>query len=613
MVSMLASPLLLISLFVFNPCQANGPPGHGNGHGNGHGHNNNNDLVVQTDKGKVRGMEFDLDTSVPRPDKVYTKAQAFLSIPFAKPPVGNLRLEMPQAAQSWAGVRNCTVLQHKPCLQPLISPEVPSVEDCLYLNVMRPARRNNHKKLPVLVWIHGGGWLMGGNQIDGYEYISNNFVSRGVVLVQIQYRMGVVGFITDNSTQLPGNLGLWDQRQALLWVQNNIEAFGGDKDQVTIWGMSAGSASISYLTLSKHTQNLFNQVIQQSGTTKGSWARNEMVVNHSLTYSVQLGCDPTQGSNALKQCLKNVPVSKIQELLDTFHFMDEEYPMILPFNPHFDNHFLHSPSFNTMLSTAPKKRSVLGITTDELSVVTFLYTDNPTVESKSLFPWGYWNNTAMVYPDKWTTFNRTDFEKLVDEHVRSNGMPEATIQALRNELVEYYLGVEGEGPEHNASETMRLYTALWSDWIMNAPMIWEARAKAGKGWPVYFFHLDQVNEDLASRIPFRALAHGGEYPYTIGPFMFGNFNFTEDDYKVRETMVSGFANFVKSGKPKSYGLDWPRLDYSSNAPLRNIRLVPSPYIDGPTPMTDFARRTQFWDGLKGRYNFKQVHFFPNLD
>lgn len=135
-----------------------------------------NPLIVQTNKGKLLGAEFELDfADSPRPDKVYHKAHAFLSIPFAKPPVGNLRFELPEPADSWSGVRNATVMTHKSCLQPQLAPEAVSVEDCLYLNVIRPVKNdssNPHKKLPVVVWIHGGGFLLGGNNIDEY-HVSN--------------------------------------------------------------------------------------------------------------------------------------------------------------------------------------------------------------------------------------------------------------------------------------------------------------------------------------------------------------------------------------------------------------------------------------------------------
>lgn len=153
-----------------------------------------------------------------------------------------------------------------------------------------------------------------------------------------------------------------------LLINRYSEAFNGDKDRVTLWGMSAGSVCISHLTLSKKTNKLFHQVIMQSGSAQNNWARNDLGLTRSLQYINELGCNSSMGSAAVKQCLKNVSVSAMQQLLnDHFDvFLDKEYAGTTSFAPHFDdNNFFQSSSFATMLAAAPKKRSMIGINSDE--------------------------------------------------------------------------------------------------------------------------------------------------------------------------------------------------------------------------------------------------------
>lgn len=191
----------------------------------------------------------------------------FLGIPYAQPPVGDLRWKAPVAAKAWKGTYKATTKKAAP-YQP-VDPNNPQKkqmsEDCLYVNVWTPAKKATDK-LPVMVWIHGGGFITG----DAFRNFSK-LVNHGVVVASLEYRLGALGFLAtpelaaESPTHTAGNYGLMDQVLALKWIKDNIAAFGGDPDKITIFGESAGAISVSMLCGSKMAKGLFNGAISESG------------------------------------------------------------------------------------------------------------------------------------------------------------------------------------------------------------------------------------------------------------------------------------------------------------------------------------------------------------
>ncbi len=223
--------------------------------------NNNNSLgdcpIAITASGTVRGFYED-------------GVAKYFGIPFAKPPTGNLRFLPPQDSQPWDGILNCK--RKKPAAIQLVgaSGDREYSEDCLYLNIWAPEDAQKKKNLPVLVLVHGGAFMQGSPNMVTFD--GTSFAKDGVIQVNLAYRLNALGFaafeeIEDEYGYL-GNAGLLDLVQGLDWVHENIENFGGDADNVTIWGESAGSMLISDLMISKETKGLFSRVIMQSGTTQ---------------------------------------------------------------------------------------------------------------------------------------------------------------------------------------------------------------------------------------------------------------------------------------------------------------------------------------------------------
>jgi acetylcholinesterase len=189
---------------------------------------------------------------------------SFKGIPYAEPPVGKLRFQAPEPVIKWNGVKSA--FNHGSfCANKFgffgVSGTSGGAEDCLFLNIYTPSTCGNR---PVMFWIPGGGYVSGNG--DALFYGPEHLLKKDVVVVTVNYRLGVFGFLSTGDENAPGNQGLKDLVLSLTWIQNNIAKFGGDPNQVTIFGHSAGSAAVSYLLLSESANGLFNKAIMQSGS-----------------------------------------------------------------------------------------------------------------------------------------------------------------------------------------------------------------------------------------------------------------------------------------------------------------------------------------------------------
>ncbi|VEN56371.1 unnamed protein product [Callosobruchus maculatus] len=235
---------------------------------------------------------------------------SFQGIPYAKPPVGQLRFKAPQPAEKWKGVRDATKECEECCSKTFR--QFFGAEDCLYLNVF--TRELSTKKLkPVMVYIHGGGYVTGSSKaaIYGPEYL----MMEDIVLITLNYRLGLLGFLSlnDNSLGVPGNAGLKDMVMALKWIQKNIKQFSGDPNNVTIFGESAGGSAVHYLILSPMAKGLFHKAIAQSGCATNGWAVSKRHGAHLLAEA--LGIHSTDEKVILEQ-LQQIPVEELYEGCD---------------------------------------------------------------------------------------------------------------------------------------------------------------------------------------------------------------------------------------------------------------------------------------------------------
>ncbi|XP_026480237.1 venom carboxylesterase-6-like [Ctenocephalides felis] len=206
---------------------------------------------------------------------------SYLGIPYAEPPIGPLRFQSPKPISNpKTGFVQARTLGDK-CFQESLIYSYAGSEDCLYLNIFTPETVNsaNNTKYPVMFWIHGGAFNQGSGS---YNFFGPDYLIReGIILVTINYRLGVFGFLSAPEWDIHGNMGLKDQRLALKWVYDNIEKFGGDKDKITIAGESAGAASVHFLMMDNSTRKYYQRAILQSGTLLNPTANQIQPLHHN--------------------------------------------------------------------------------------------------------------------------------------------------------------------------------------------------------------------------------------------------------------------------------------------------------------------------------------------
>ena len=471
----------------------------------------------------------------------------YRGIPFAAPPVGDLRWKPPQPARNWAGIRSAAQFGPR-CVQAAIYSDMifrsnGMSEDCLYLNVWTPAT-STRERLPVLVYFYGGGFVTG----DGSEarYDGESMARKGIVSLTVNYRLGVFGFLAhpDLTKESPhhasGNYALLDQNAALRWVHKNIAAFGGDPDKVTIAGESAGSIAVSAQMASPLSKNLFAGAIGESGA-----AIAPTLPPVPLAQGEEEGTKfaASVGATSLA-ALRAMPTGQIQEAAAK--------PPAWRFASTVDGYFLRKLPVEVFAAGEHVKVPLLvGWNSEESSARAILATSDPTPENLA-----------------------------------------AALQRLYGDRAGDALKVYASS---TPDDVWQVATDLASDRFI-AYSTWKWASLHGKsgGKPVYRYlfarprpQMSAAAERTASgasagtaapRAGPRGAVHAAEIEYAMGNLAANKvYAWTPDDEKVSEVMHAFFANFVKTGNPNGPGLpQWPaansgpvvevmRLDVDSHA------------------------------------------------
>ncbi|KAM6937563.1 fatty acyl-CoA hydrolase precursor, medium chain [Xenentodon cancila] len=482
---------------------------------------------VHTKLGSLRGAHVSVEGKE-------TGVHAYLGVPFAKPPLGpSLRLAAPQPAEGWEGVRDATkqppiCIQSRQILLDLAEKlefliEVPDTsEDCLYLNIYTPAGRAPDAKLPVMVWIHGGGFVLGAASIyDG----SAMAAYQDVVVVMIQYRLGILGFFSTGDEHVSGNFGLLDQVEALRWIKEHIHNFGGDPDLVTIFGESAGGVSVSVLLLSPLSDGLFHRGIAESGT-----AAMETLVGGDPVPMMQMvanasGCS-LESTEKMGECMRSLDVDTIMQIAN-----DPTVKSSLTI----DGHFLTKPVHELF-----KKH--------ELLTVPFM-----TGVNNHEGGWLLANYFALT---NWTEgMDREHFMNIV-----SMFYPDPKDALTRDLIASEYIGT-GEDRVRNRDG----FTEAVGDLLFNIPAIKAANAHRDAGAPVYLYEYQYPPTFLQKTRPsFVRSDHGDELFIVLGwCFTTSHVKLakkcSEEEEKFSRTMMSYWGNFARTGSPNGDGLaHWPK-------------------------------------------------------
>jgi para-nitrobenzyl esterase len=487
------------------------------------------DEPVRIDSGLVQGVRGG-DSSI----------RVFRGIPYAAPPVGELRWREPRPVSPWEGVRSADRFGPRPMQARIYSDMVfrddgPS-EDCLYLNVWTPAKSPSDR-LPVMVWIYGGGLKAGSTSEPRQD--GENLARKGVVLVSMNYRLGVFGYFAhpelsrESGRNASGNYGFMDQIAALRWVQRNIAAFGGDPGNVTIFGESAGSFSVSLLMVSPLARGLFHKAIGESGSLLGSAlvpgktpSLREAELNGEKL-AAALGVKSLSGLRALPAA--DLPRAQADDSIKVEATVDG---YVLPKDP------------AAIYAEGEESRVPLlaGWTADEQRADAVFGSKRPTAKS-------------------FTQTVRKDFGAAADK------------------LLRLY-------PARTDEEAVRSAGDLAGDrFIAFGTWKWIEMHLRTSGSPVYRFSFDRavpvepgrvINGSPATAADVGAV-HASEISYVFGALAsLKDVTVKPEDWRLSDTIGSYWTNFAKTGNPNGAGLPaWPAYDRASGYQVMHLDTVVS--------------------------------------
>ncbi|CAG9856746.1 unnamed protein product [Phyllotreta striolata] len=466
-------------------------------------------IVVETSNGVVRGSYgFNhVDTKI---------LYRFRSIPFAEPPVGARRFEAPIPKENWSGVLDT---RSKPpmCIQG--SSNVTGSEDCLYLQIWSNKQPKATNNLPVLVWIYGGAFWYG--NADFSEYRPDFLLHEDVIVVGIQYRVGFMGFFSLGDKVVPGNNGVRDQVLALKWIKENIRNFGGDPDNIAIWGQSAGAASVAYLLQIEETKGLFSKAILNSGSSLSPWALARRAPIVSRAIAKELDINDTDSKEILRK-LKEVDTETLQNVATSTMTSD-----VVNRNP------LQGIAFGPVEEPDHENAIITGGSYEKLQNGQF---HNVPILSGYNSLEGYIDNLSGALR-LWLTKYDLNYSLLTPEDLNARGP--LTRQILGSNIKIRYFGVSTIAGSNE--QIMRLI----ADTQFERP-IHEAIRLYSQKTKVYAYRFSYQGP-LGGRT--NRTVNGVGHTEDLGYLFDLGYKGSERDYLVRNRMVRMWTNFVKTGNP----------------------------------------------------------------
>nr|XP_046469054.1 juvenile hormone esterase-like [Neodiprion pinetum] len=509
---------------------------------------------------------------------------AFYGIPYGQPPIGDLRFSSPVAADAWNGTLNATV-EGNVCTQ-YSNGAVIGDEDCLYLNVYTPQLPNNTNSslLPVMVWIPGGGFEQGSGNSDLYS--SEFLLDSDVLLVTVNYRLDALGFLSTGDEVAPGNWGMKDQVLALKWVQNNIAYFGGDPDQITLFGQSAGGASVQLLALSDLTTGLFHKYISHSGSALGfwPWRLSSTYANVAFELGEYVGC-PTNGSIYLVACLRQINASVITQARTQFYVWGTNpFPVWGPTDePDMDGAFLtDNPA---TLIAAGKMRdlpSITGSVRDEGAG--FLVASLPGSDLLEILIDDFDNLAPIIYQYSGRVDDESSFTAALKSYYFNNDM------TTNSTLLWYNL----TRLVTDLFFTYPIYTAVQEQYAIaeNSPYFYSFEYRGTYSYGSQYIYSSLLDESISHCDELLYL-----FPETESLFGVGTENMTETDLLMVETMVQLWTSFAINGTPTTSAVisntTW--LPYSANGNYLRIGNDDDPTLE--IQYNFLQERMLFWKEL----------------
>jgi bile salt-stimulated lipase len=531
--------------------------------------------VVSTHYGQVQG-----GTGEARDGRMY---YSFRGIPYGKAPA---RFQAPEVPDNWEGVKTATEAA-PPCIQYCgKKKELFGIEDCLNLDVYTPRLPKEGQDkvlLPVVVYIHPGLNNKGSN--EGYQ--PQYFMQEDVILVIPNFRLGLFGFLSTHDKQAQGNMGLRDQVQALRWIKENIEKFGGDKDRVTILGSGSGGADAFIHTISPQSKGLLNGVISMGGATLSRMTFILNPVKQAKKLGTQIGC-PIDSSEALVTCLKNKEAKEIFEKMVHLDKMKLNVEEKAWFGPTVDKLIEGQTEDDLIIPDNPVKLLKDGKIVNKVPVI---LGGNEHEGVNPLTAYFLKNETLFERLDK--KFNEIAPIAFIYKDTALDK------DAVTSKIREYYFGDKAIN-----RETFMNLTNLFMDRFMGFGLVITAKlySKHAPVYLYYFSHKPQttglsffgIEENLG-------MGHLDDiqYLFKINSTKFPYPEITKDhaEYDLSKNLVKLLGSFAETGKPtKTYGEGkvWEKIDDGN--PNKWYKLGLQTELRNPPP-EHLAKRVEFWKGL----------------
>jgi para-nitrobenzyl esterase len=479
-------------------------------------HTTRSALLVSVSDGQLRGKQAG-------------RTDEYLGIPYAAPPVGRLRWAAPQPPAHWTGVRPATTFAPH-CPQPAgVFGRASTSEDCLYLNVYAPAvNRGSH--LPVMVWIHGGGYVGG----ESDDYNPSALVAHGVIVVTINYLLGALGFLAHPALATrpggpSGDYGLMDQQEALRWVQHNIRAFGGNPANVTIFGESAGGQSVLLQLMSPTAHGLFGKVIAESGGYAEYPQPLATAEAQGRAFAAKAGC-----ASQTAQCLRSLPVATI--LKD-------------------QNQSGASADIDGLVVTQPLKTALAS---GDFSHV-------PVIDGSN--------------HDEWRLFVAL---ATFEGHPVTKANYLATIESTLHVPAQIATAIAAQYPLSKYASPPLAMSAVGTDGIFACPTLLLDQDLA-KYTPLYAYEFNDENAPAGYPSPGfpYAAAHASELQYLFGLPATSHGTLSAQQQQLAAAMQQDWTSFAKTGVPSSGATAWPQFVPASQEMLSLV--PPKPQVE-----SDFA-------------------------
>ncbi|KOC63846.1 Venom carboxylesterase-6 [Habropoda laboriosa] len=506
--------------------------------------------------------------------------RAFEGVPYAAPPVGELRFQPPKPVQSWEGDLPANK-KSSVCTQYLMSgisgtgERVTGCEDCLYLNIYVPERNNNKELLPVMFWIHGGAYQFA----SGNEANETFIMDTNVVLVTVNYRLGPFGFLSTGDKEVPGNMGLKDQSLALRWVHDYIKNFGGDPNQITIFGMSAGGSSVHYHYLTKWSAGLFQRGISISGVALNPWPQTENAPEKAKKLGAILGC-PTDDSYSLVSCLQSRPARLISQAVGDFMYW--KYNPFTPFGP-----VVEKEGDNPFISDTPINVIAKGEATDVPWIT-------GVVSEEGLYP-----AAEFVNDDKLLKQLNDDWDKIAPYLLDCNDtIPLSQQKAVVEKIRKYYLGSK----EINKDSVMPLIHMI-GDRLFSVDCEKAARLQAKRNkspvWTYLYSYRasHSLSDGFTNSDRNFGVSHGDDIFLVLST---GLSNVVKPkDIEMQNLLVKLYTSFAIEGKPRVDKAKWEPLKHNEKS-YRYLHIAAPQKVNMHSD-DNFAQK-KFWSTIKFNEN-----------